>query len=285
MDNSGPTQARCPPSRSKNISATVSQQCEQSSPPQNRLTPTPEQDLLQQHQQASNTSSEQDGAGTLHQQGQQTSQSHQHAPTPISNVSSPEQILLQQQYRKPSDVSTHQDIASFSHQRILTPRSTVFPLSNNDSPASVFLVPSEAENLITASSIDRTNFPINPLPVLLYSLGCSPIRRDILFRGLLPQKRWDDRGKVHKITTSDAGFDEQITCLFSSQSELEQTIESCVQLGLIVQGMLEDGSLVYSVRDQPRHQISQSFKREELHLLGLRFITHIYPRDQSLEPT
>lgn len=90
---------------------------------------------------------------------------------------------------------------------------------------------------------------------------------------------------MHEITPRDAGFIEQITCLFSSQRELEQTIGSCIQLGLIVQGVLEDGSLVYAVSEHSQHQISQSFEREELHLLGLMFTAHIYPRDQALEPT
>jgi hypothetical protein len=170
----------------------------------------------------------------------------------------------------PSNTSTDQDIASISHQYIPTPRSNVSSLSDNDSPSSI-LAPSEDL--------------INPLPVLIYSLGHSQLRQDILFRGLLPQKRWDDRGKVHEITLYDAGFDKQITGLFSSQSKLEQNIESCIQLGLIVQGVLDDGSLVYSISDQSQHQISQSFKDEELHLLGLMFTTHIYPRDQTLEPS
>ena len=90
---------------------------------------------------------------------------------------------------------------------------------------------------------------------------------------------------MHEITLYDASFDKQITHLFSSQSKLEQNIESCIQLGLIVQGILEDGSLVYSVSDQSQHQISQSYKDEELHLLGLMFTTYIYPRDQTLEPS
>ncbi|KAH6670180.1 hypothetical protein B0J14DRAFT_114015 [Halenospora varia] len=163
----------------------------------------------------------------------------------------------------------HRQLSNTHHQDAPTPISNVS--YHNDSPSSVFLAPSD--------------LPINPLPVLLYSLGCSQIRQDILFRGLLLQKRWDDRGKVHEITLRDAGFKEQITCLFSSQSELEQTIESCIQLGLVVQGVLEDGSQVYSTSDRSRHQISQSFQRDELHLIGLMFTTYIYPRDQTLEPS
>jgi hypothetical protein len=152
-----------------------------------------------------------------------------------------------------------------------TPRSNISSLCDNDSPSSIFLAPSE--DLITASSIDHTSFPTDPLTVLLYS------------RGLEPQKRWDDCGKVHEVTPHEAVFDRQIVSLFSSQSKLEKSIEFCIQLGLVEQSWLEDGSVMYSISDQSRHQISQSLKGEELQLLGLMFTAHIYPRDQTLEPT
>jgi len=87
------------------------------------------------------------------------------------------------------------------------------------------------------------------------------------------------------IKLHDAGFDKQISCLFSSQSELEQTIESCIQLGWMVQRVSEDGSLEYLINDQTRDLILQSCNRRDLQLLGLKFITHIYPRDQTLEPS
>ena len=107
----------------------------------------------------------------------------------------------------------------------------------------------------------------------------------MLYRGLFPQKRWNDQGNVREITLHEAGLDEQVARLFSSQIQLEQAIKSCIQLGLVVLGTLGDDSPAYSLSDQSRHQISQSFKREELNLLGLMFMAHIYPRDQTLEPS
>jgi len=230
-DISETAQARCPPSLSRDTS--VSQQS---------------QEIHQIGQ-----------AVASRPRNQQNFQSHQDA-----RVSSPEQNLPQQQYRKLSNTSTNHDIASTPHQHITTSRSNA------------------SEDLITAPSVYHTNLP---LLVLLYSLGCSQIRQDILFRGLLPQKRWDDRGNVHEVRLRDAGFNEQIVCLFSNRSELEQTIRSCIQLGFIVQSVLRDGSLVYSISNQSQHQIPQSCNREELDLLGLMFTTHIYPRDKTLEPT
>jgi hypothetical protein len=236
--------------------------------------PTQPRTKCRQHRELSNISPDKDGAGNIHQPDQQRLQSY-------ALVSMPNIQNLQQQYQQPANTSTNKDIPSTPYQHTPPPKSDVASLCNHDSPSSVFLAPSK--DLIIASYHNK--FSINPLAVLLYSLRCSQIRQDILFRGLLPQKRWDDCGNVHEIMPCDAGFIEQITSLFSSQRELEQTMASCIQLGLVVQGVLEDGSLVYSVSEHSQHQISQSFKLEELHLLGLMFIVHIYPRDQALEPT
>ena len=137
----------------------------------------------------------------------------------------------------------------------------------------------------SVTSIENTDFYTGSLPILLYSLGCSEIREDILFRGLFPQKRWNDHGNVHEVTLHDGGLNEQVVSLFSSQIKLEQAIKSCIQFGLIELGVLVDGSLAYSLSNQSRHQVSQSFKREELSLLGLMFTAHVYPRDHTLEPS
>lgn len=137
----------------------------------------------------------------------------------------------------------------------------------------------------SATSIGTSDSSPVPLLSLLYSLGCSEIREDILFCGLFPQKRWNDHGNVQEVTLRDAGLNGQIACLFSSKVTLAQTIETCIQLGLIVSDVLADDSLAYSLSDQSRHQISESFKNEDLSLLGLIFTAHIYPRDQTLEPS
>ncbi|OAL72084.1 folylpolyglutamate synthase [Trichophyton violaceum] len=120
---------------------------------------------------------------------------------------------------------------------------------------------------------------------LLYALGCSQIRQDILFRGLQPQKRWNIDGGVHEISLQDFNLSLQIAQLFSDQSILENAIDSCVQHGLIERDRLSDGSLAYSVSNQPRDQVSQLLDSGELRLLGLMFTAHIYPQDEILEPS
>jgi hypothetical protein len=197
VDSSGASQARCATSRSKDTSAAVSQQCQQSqeihqighaviSPLHShqsfpfRLTQPRKK--CRQHRELSNISPDEDGADNIHQPDQQRFQSHQDALVSIPNISSPKQNLLQQQYQKPANTSTNKDIASTPYQHIPTPKSDVSSLCNHDSPSSVFQPPSK--DLIMASYHNK--FSINPLAVLLYSLRCSQIRQDILFRGLLP---------------------------------------------------------------------------------------------------
>lgn len=187
------------------------------------------------------------------QRNQPSFQSPQHILAPIPHVSS---LLQQNQYRRSCSSSTELDTANSSHNHITIPKLVI------SSPS------------------------VLALSLLIYSLGCSQIPSDILFRGLLPQKRWDQYGNVREVLPQDAGFNEQIIQLFSSRNQLEQAIKSCIQLKSIVQDRSEDGEPMYSISDQSRHQICQSFKDEkELHLVGLMFITYIYPRDQTLEPS
>lgn len=132
---------------------------------------------------------------------------------------------------------------------------------------------------------DATNSSIGSLLVLLYSLGGSEIRRDILLRGLSQQKRWDDRGNVHELSICASGLGEQITSLFSSEAKLEENIRASIQLGSIVVSGVANGSLAYSISDLSRLQIFQSYSCEELQQTGLMFTIHIYPRDHTLEPS
>ena len=134
------------------------------------------------------------------------------------------------------------------------------------------------------SSIGNKDFSHIYLQVLLDSLGCLKVRKDIVLCGLNPQKRWDVYGNVKEVTLQDTDIPEQITDLFSSQSRLEQAVQSCIQSNLVVQCVAPDGSLMYSTSNQSYPQISQSYEGEALSLLGLMFTAHIYPRDQTLVP-
>ena len=134
------------------------------------------------------------------------------------------------------------------------------------------------------TSINNTSVT-QSLPILLYALGRSEIRQDVLFHGLLQQKRWNSDGRVHEVSLQDAGFNSQIVQLFSSRHVLENTINSCSQLGLITLSKSCDNSLAYSISGRSRQMISQYFDNGELDLLGLTFTTHIYPQDEILEPS
>ncbi|KKZ68233.1 hypothetical protein EMCG_06090 [[Emmonsia] crescens] len=122
-----------------------------------------------------------------------------------------------------------------------------------------------------------------PLSVLLCSLGGSQVLERALFRGLVPQKRWNESGNVHEILLDDSGLDKTIVDLFSSPAKLKQAIDSCTRLGLITQCML-NGSPIYSVCEWLQLKISGSIGYGRLKQIGLIFTTHIYPRDEILEP-
>ncbi|OJD26415.1 hypothetical protein ACJ73_02206 [Blastomyces percursus] len=122
-----------------------------------------------------------------------------------------------------------------------------------------------------------------PLPVLLCSLGGSQVLERVLYRGLVPQKRWNGSGNVHEILLHDSGLDKTIVDLFSSPARLKQAVESCTQLGLTTRCM-RNGSPVYSVCEGLRLKISVSIGCGRLEKIGLMFTTHIYPRDEILDP-
>jgi hypothetical protein len=98
----------------------------------------------------------------------------------------------------------------------------------------------------------------------------------------LPQRRWNDQGIVHEVTLLEAGLNEQYFHLFSTSIELEQAIQSYIQNSMIIPNELEDGSLAYSLANKSQIQISSSSEQKELIIQGLLFITHIYPREETL---
>ena len=118
------------------------------------------------------------------------------------------------------------------------------------------------------------------LLLLLYSLGCIKISEYILFRGLLSQSRWNDKGQLCKISLLDTDLDQQYVQLFSIRTELEQAIKSCIQDDMIIADKLEDDSSIYSLAPNVQTKISHHWKPDELILPGLIFIAHIYPREE-----
>ena len=144
---------------------------------------------------------------------------------------------------------------------------------------------SPVQESVQSVSIEYGDFSNAPFTTLLYSLGCSEIQESILYRGVSPQKRWNTHGNVQEISLLDAGLDKRVACLFSSNARLERAIDFCIKAGLIRVDISADDSLTYSLSDQSRHEISLSLKCEELRVLGLIFAVHIFPRDQTLEPS
>ena len=135
----------------------------------------------------------------------------------------------------------------------------------------------------SVASVDDADFSISSLPVLLYSLGCS---QDLMLCSSLV---WlEKRQATCSLRPASCNV---IPCTFprsfhrfcSKSPRNNMSCRICIQLGSIVRSVLADGLLVYSISDQSQNQISRSFQREELHLLGLIFTAHIYPRDQTLE--
>ena len=119
---------------------------------------------------------------------------------------------------------------------------------------------------------------------LLYSLSRPHVRRDILLLGTSPQKRWDHLGNATQHSPFDSGIDERIASLLGNRPLLQRAIDSCLYRGFIREDDLEDGSRVYTLSNKSNHEIVRSFGRDTLHILGLAFIAHVYPRDENLEP-
>jgi len=145
------------------------------------------------------------------------------------------------------------------------------------------IVASQEAALCVPSEDLWANGTSNSLLLLLYSLGCFRVQERVLLYGLSPQKRWNDKGLVDKITPLGAGLNQHFVRLLSTRTELEQAIQFCIGHNMIVLSKLQDGSQAYSLTDQSRTQISGSPKQSELALhQGLIFTSHIYPREEHL---
>ena len=139
-------------------------------------------------------------------------------------------------------------------------------------------LPTSNADISTAPQVQSTQFAL-----LLYSLGGSKVRESVLYHGLSPQKRWDERGHMQEATLVDAGLERPVVDLFASEHKLRRIIESCIQLHMIRVDRLADNSVAYSLSEETKDKISRSFKDEDLGLQGLIFVTHVFPRDHALQ--
>jgi hypothetical protein len=122
---------------------------------------------------------------------------------------------------------------------------------------------------------------VTSLLVLVDALGASEILHDVLFAGLLPQKRWNDDGNWREIRLDDASLDKEVVNVFSSHDKLQDVISTCIRLGFLTKGVTAQGFIVYSVTARPGERILRVFNREELNLLALIFTTHICPQHDT----
>ncbi|KAH8591874.1 hypothetical protein B0O99DRAFT_597720 [Bisporella sp. PMI_857] len=135
---------------------------------------------------------------------------------------------------------------------------------------------------VEQAPFDQASIPGDPLPNLLYAFGGS-IPQGMLFRGLLPQKRWDENGNIREIWMHDAGISEVIMRLFSSRTNFEQSVEANIRRGTITRTISLDEVPTLSITDQSRRHIETYYTCEEVNFQGSLFITYIYPRDQELD--
>lgn len=117
---------------------------------------------------------------------------------------------------------------------------------------------------------------------LFSSLGGMEISKSTLSRGLSPQKRWDCSGTVLEVEFRDSGVRQEIGLLFSSQHSFQSTLATCIQDGSIVSK--PDEPSVFKLSNSVSTGLARYRRQEEFDILGLFFIAHIYPRDQTLNP-
>jgi hypothetical protein len=115
---------------------------------------------------------------------------------------------------------------------------------------------------------------------LLYALGGSEVGEWVFLEGSTPQRRWNTDGSFLEVTLVDSGIGQLLGGVFSDHRTLEQTLDSCVQSDWIIRNA-EGTSQTYSLSNEMYSQIS-SDPREDIILIGLIFIIHIYPRDEEL---
>lgn len=118
-----------------------------------------------------------------------------------------------------------------------------------------------------------------PFLTLLCALSSHNVPRDVLFSGLEAKKRWDSSGRVYYVLLQDSGLHSEIAQVFSDQILLENSISSCEQLGFISEF---ENSI--SASNQSRDLVSQYCDHRSLNLLGLLFMTHVFPQDEILDP-
>ncbi|KAJ6003591.1 hypothetical protein N7522_006283 [Penicillium canescens] len=115
--------------------------------------------------------------------------------------------------------------------------------------------------------------------VLMHFMGRICIRKDILWRGLLPQHRWDRNG--NRTTASRTDITE-FAELFANEDTLDQEIHGCANDGLIKEFTLEDGTQCYTLKGGLESCQRYDYSRQ-LWVAIFAFAAYIYPRDDMLE--
>lgn len=121
--------------------------------------------------------------------------------------------------------------------------------------------------------------PTDLLLSLVFSLG--PISEQVLSRGLLLQSRWDSNGNAYTLSLKDGCTDPEFLQLFSSSSRLQETIRSGLRHGLLI--FADSTHTLLEVSADVRQELSNSKRAQASNILGLVFITYIFPRDQGLD--
>ena len=116
------------------------------------------------------------------------------------------------------------------------------------------------------------------LSVLINGFRGQPFRYDVLRRGLVTQRRWDERGDATNITLVHAGLDAQYAPLFQAEDALESALQSCVEAGMLSQSA-QDTSSVFRVEQNWQRETSDT----DTLLQGLIFLCFLCPREPEFD--
>lgn len=115
---------------------------------------------------------------------------------------------------------------------------------------------------------------------LIHGFGSS-IPISLLEIGFVPQKRWDEHGRI-----TEASFvNRNLNDLFIDRSEFDKTLQDLIQQGMLENHCDRQGSGVCRLRLTPSglQCVREMGVAEFVSLLGLEFMSHIFPRDKNLQ--